>query len=305
MLGIARIAEKGLLPAAAITAAIAFLGVMAFEMNVMFGLLLTPITILFSAAVLAFVLLRHQEQAAVATALGAGVVVAVAAVVTGQFSKQIVVFIAICWLGTLVVSSVLRQSVSLKAAVLTTVPITVLAGLIGNAYKAQIIDFWQSALMQSLERFSEAELQSIGPESMELMRSSMPQMLAASAASWAFFIILCGVFIARYWQAQLFNAGGFQQEFHSLQLGKETVVVFAIAIALSLILSVSFFAVIASALLFVFFIQGLSVVHCLVKQRGLSRSWLTGMYIFLWFPPAMPFLGVLGMADNFIRLRKI
>lgn len=305
MLGIARIAEKGLLPAAAITAAIAFLGIMAFDMNVMFGLLLTPVTIMLSSAVLAFVLLRHQEQAAMTTALGAAIIVGVAAFITQQFSMQILLFTAICWLGTLLVSSVLRRSVSLKIAVLTTVPITVVIGLIGSAYKAQIVHFWQSALMLSLERFSEAELQSIGPETMDLMRNGMPQVLSESAASWAFFIILCSVFIARYWQAQLFNAGGFQQEFHSLRLGKETVVVFAIAIVLSLVLSVSLFAVIASALLFVFFIQGLSLLHCITKQRGLSRSWLTGMYIFLWFPPTMLFLSVLGMADNFIRLRKI
>ena len=305
MLGIARIAEKGLLPAAAITAAIALLGVMAFDMSVMFGLLLTPVTIMLSSAVLAFVLLRHQEQAAMTTACAAAVAVVLLAVVTQQYSAPILLFTALCWLGALGVASVLRQTVSLKAAVLTTIPVTVLVALIGISYKAEIVHFWQSALLESMANFSKEELQRLGPEKLDLMNNAMPQLLAESVASWAFFIVICGVFIARYWQAQLFNAGGFQQEFHSLRLGKEAVIAFAIVIALSLVFSVSLFAVIASALMFVFFIQGLSLLHCITKQRGMSRSWLTGMYVILWLPPTMLLLSVLGMADNFFRLRKI
>jgi len=304
LLGIARIAENGLLPAAAITAAIAFLGVLAFDMSVMLGLLLTPVTMMLSAAVLAFVLLRHMEQAAATTALIAAVAVGVAALVTQQFSIQILVFTLLCWASAMIVASVLRQTISLKIAVLVVAPLTVVIGLFGSAFKANIMHFWQSALMKSLANFSDAELARLGPEKMDLMRHRMPELLTESVGSWVFFIVLCAVFIGRYWQAQLFNAGGFQQEFHSLRFGKETVIAFAVATALSIAFSSTVFAVIASALMFVFFIQGLSVLHSVVKQRGLSRSWLTGMYIILWLPPTMLLLSLLGMVDNFFRLRQ-
>lgn len=308
MLGIARLTEKGLLPSAGITAAIAFLGVTTFDMNVMLGLFLTFVTTMLSAAVLAFVLLRHQEQAALTTALSAAVMVGLAALVAQQGSMRVLLFMAMCWLSALFVSYVLRQWVSLKAAVLATALITVLVGTGASIYKAQIMHFWHVEFAQMMEKFTAAELAQLEPEQLEFMEASfsrMPELLADSAANWIFIIILCSVFIARYWQAQLFNAGGFQQEFHSLKLGKEAVLAFAIATALSLMFSVAFFAIIASALVVGFFIQGLSVLHCITKQRGMSRSWLTGTYVLLLFPITVLLLSGLGMADNFFRLREI
>jgi len=271
LLGIARIAENGLIAAAAIAAAIAFLGIITFDMSVLIGLLLTPVAIMLSSAALAFVLLRHQEQAAITTALISAVLVVAAALVSQLYSTQILIFTVICWLGSLVVASVLRQTVSLKLAVLATVPVTVVVGLFGLMFKGQITHFFQSMWLKSLEKFSETELQRLDPQR----------------------------------QAQLFNTGGFQQEFHSLRLGKEAVIAFAISIGLSVVFSLSLFAIIASALTFVFFIQGLSVLHCITKQRGLSRNWLIGMYAILWLPLTMILLSILGMADNFFRLRKI
>jgi len=305
LLGIARIAENGLIAAAAIAAAIAFLGIITFDMSVLIGLLLTPVAIMLSSAALAFVLLRHQEQAAITTALISAVLVVAAALVSQLYSAQILIFTVICWLGSLVVASVLRQTVSLKLAVLATVPVTVVVGLFGLMFKGQITHFFQSMWLKSLEKFSETELQRLDPQSLDLMQNRMPQLLSDSVGSWAFFIVICSVFIGRFWQAQLFNTGGFQQEFHSLRLGKEAVIAFAISIGLSVVFSLSLFAIIASALTFVFFIQGLSVLHCITKQRGLSRNWLIGMYAILWMPLTMILLSILGMADNFFRLRKI
>lgn len=304
MLGIARIAENGLLAASFITAAIAFLGVLAFDTNVMFGLLLSPVCIMLSSAVLAFVLLRHQEQAALTAAMIAGGLVVLAALITQQYAVQILVYTGLCWMGSLVVAGVLRLTVSLKLAVLATVPVTVFVGLFGLAFKAQIIHFFQASWLESIAKFSEAELQALDSKNLELMQK-MPELLAESIGSWAFFIVLSSVFVSRYWQAQLFNPGGFQKEFHSLRLGKEAVIACVAALGLSLVFSSSFFAVISSALIFVFFIQGLSVLHCLTKQRGLSRSWLTGLYVILWLPPTMLLLSILGMVENFFHLRKL
>jgi len=305
MLGIARIAEMGLIAAAAITAAIALLGILAFDISVIFGLLITPITLMLSAGVLAFVVLRHREQPAMTTAAIALVITIAVSVVLVKDVKLILVFTVICWLSALLVASVLRGTVSLKIAVLSTVPLAIIVGLIAQIYKAEIVHYWQYSLRKSLSSLSEAELEQLGDERLTLMLDLMPKLLAESVTSWAFFIVLCGVFIARFWQAQLFNQGGFQKEFHSLRLGKEAVAVFAVAFVLAQLFTGAFWASIASALMFVFFIQGLSVVHCLTRQRGLSTGWLTGMYAILWLPPTMFALSVLGIADNFFQIRKI
>lgn len=305
MLGIARIAEAGLLSAAGITAAIAFLGIMAIDISVVFGLLVTPFALMLSAAVLAFVVLRHGEQPAITTMLVAGGIVLVASVVVLDDVKLALVFTALCWLSTVLVASVLRNTVNLKLAVLCTVPLVVFAGVVARVFKAEIVHYWQYSLRKSLAGLSEPELAQLGTEKLSLMQDVMPVLLTESVSSWTFFIVLCGVFIARFWQAQLFNQGGFQKEFHSLRLGKEAVGVFAGAFILTQLLTGSFWASIASAMMFAFFIQGLSVLHCLTKQRGLNKGWLTGMYVILWLPPTMFALSVLGIADNFFRIRKI
>lgn len=305
MLGLARIAEIGLFAAAMVAAAVAFLGVMVFDLSAVFGLLLTPIAIMLSAAVLAFVLLRHKEQAALTTALIAAAIILTASVLLQQYSPQVLIFIALCWLATLIVASVLLNAVSLRMAVLVVVPVAVVVGQVANFFKTEMVLFWQSLALEATAGLSDVELESLGEQNLTVIREIMPEMLAESTISWALFIITCGLFIARYWQAQLFNAGGFQKEFHALRLGREAVMAFVAAFGLAQVFSGPLFSSIASAMMFVFFIQGLSVLHCLVKQRGLSKSWLTGMYAILWLPPTAFVLSVLGIADNLFRIRKI
>ncbi len=305
MLGIARIAEMGLGAAATITAAITLLGILALDISVVFGLLLTPIALMLSAAVLAFVALRHGEQSAVTTALIAGLVTAgVSAYLLGD-AKIVLIFTAICWLSAVFVASVLRGTVSLKIAVLSAVPVAVVVALLASFFKADVTHYWQFSLRKSLSSLTDAELEQLGEQKLTLLLDMMPVLLAESASSWAFFIVVCGVFIARFWQAQLFNNGGFQKEFHTLRLGREAVAVFAVAFVLAKLFMGSFWASIATAMMFVFFLQGLSVLHCITKQRGLSTGWLSGMYAILWLPPTMFALSVLGIADNFFQIRKI
>jgi len=305
VLGIARVAEKGLFAAIAITAAIAFLGVMAFNVNMLFGLLVLPVTIMLSAAAVAFVLLRHSEQAAITTGFAACGVVTLVSLAAQQYSIKVLLFMAVCWLGSFSVAAVLRRTVSLRLAVLTMVPVTVLVALIGKSYKDDLIAYWQTSLMRNIEALSAQEKARLGVENIKLMQEDFPVMLADSLGSWVFFIVLCSVFIARHWQASLFNVGGFQKEFHSLKLGREAVLAFFAASVFAWLVGGGIWVTVASALMFVFFIQGLSVVHCLTKQRGLSQSWLTGIYILLWLPPTMLLLSALGLADNFFRLRNI
>jgi len=305
LLGIARITERGVAASVFVTAAIAFLGVLAFDLSAFFALLASPIIIMFSAAALAFVLLRHQENAALTTAMAAGVLVVIAAVLTTGSYLPILLSTGFIWLSTLLVAAVLRSTVSLKLAVLCVVPVTVVAGVLAAMYKPELMHFWQSEMTKVLETLSAAERQELTAQNFEQMREYFLNQVGSLLVTWTFFMVLGAVFIARHWQAQLFNVGGFQQEFHTLRLGKEAVIVFAIAIVLGQVIAGAFFQSVALAMLLVFFVQGLSVLHCLTKQRGLSKGWLTGTYIMLMWPPTMVLLSVLGMVDNFFQLRKI
>jgi uncharacterized protein YybS (DUF2232 family) len=60
----------------------------------------------------------------------------------------------------------------------------------------------------------------------------------------------------------------------------------------------------AMVAIFALFVQGLSVCHALVKQRGLSQGWLVGIYLLLLLPHTVLLLGALGLADNLYQLRQ-
>ncbi len=305
MLGIAQITERGLVASVLVIAAIAFLGVLAFDLSAFFALLASTVTAMFSAAALAFVLLRHQENAALTTAMAAGVLVVVASVLITRSYMPVLLCTGFVWLSALLVAAVLRTTVSLKLAVLCVVPVTVVAGVLTTIYKPEITHFWQSEMSKALSTLSAAERQELSDQNFEQVSEYFLIQIGSLLVTLTFYAVLGALFIARHWQAQLFNVGGFQQEFHTLRMGKEAVLVFIAAIVLGQVFASSFFQSIAFALLMVFFVQGLSVLHCLTKQRGLSKGWLTGTYIMLMWPPTMVLLSVLGVFDNFFRLRNI
>lgn len=325
MLGLARIAEKGMVSAAIITAALAFLGVISFDVSLMFGLTLTPISITFSCALIAFVVLRHQEQAAVSVMLIAGAIMLAVALLTGAMVWQVLVFIFLCWVGSAIIASVLSRTSLLNLALLTAVPITMFFAVIVWTQRKALVVFWRDAFVHSIGEISEADKAQLGAENVEKMFVTMPAMLAEAAANWPIIVIIAGLLIARYWQACLFNAGGFQREFHALKLGKQAAIVCAVLVAMSSVIpamlvsdengieaaaiNVGFPAkmllILASAMLFVFLLQGLSVLHSLAKQRGMNKGWLIGIYILMPLPPTMLLVGALGIADNFIRIRKV
>lgn len=312
------------MPAAVVTAAVAFLGVISFDVSLMFGLTITPLSVCLSCALIAFVVLRHQEQAAVSMMLIAGIVVLVAAVVTGAVVVEVLVFVVLCWLGTLVLATILRRTGALNLAVLAVVPFTLFIAMVVWSQRSGLIHFWRDALLSSIGEISEAEKAQLGAENVEKLFETMPMMMAESAANWAILVILGSIFIARHWQASLFNAGGFQREFHALKLGKQAAVFCAVVVLLSWLIPsfggsadeigsssegvafpVKLLLALASAMLFVFLIQGLSVLHCLAKQRGMNRGWLVGIYVLMPLPLTMLLVGALGIADNFVRIRKV
>jgi hypothetical protein len=212
------------------------------------------------------------------------------------------------WLGAFVLALVLRRTVSLDFAVLAAVPVSAVVALAATQYQSEFMDFWQAEFTKSLGP-GIAELQanpsaSVTAEQFSQLITDMSRLMAVSIGNWAILVVLCALFIARYWQAQLFNAGGFQKEFHALSLGKHA----AIACVISIVLAIAFegpvWLSLASAMVFVFFLQGLAIVHSIVKQRGMNPRWLVGMYALVILPNTVLLLGALGMADNLFRFRQ-
>ncbi|MDZ7782960.1 MAG: hypothetical protein U5K56_08535 [Halioglobus sp.] len=135
-----------------------------------------------------------------------------AVVVAWQFgdSSYIVLFA-----GTLALALVLRASVSLPLTLLGSVPVGLVAGLVvlafGDAYLEQV----RSSVIEPYMTYLEQQL-SRGGEPVTLPRPAASAIAGMIGVGSAVMAVLC-LLLARYWQAALYNPGGFGEEFRSLR----------------------------------------------------------------------------------------
>jgi hypothetical protein len=114
---------------------------------------------------------------------------------------------------------------------------------------------------------------------------------------------LLGLIIARWWQALLYNQGGFQKEFHSLKLNR-SVGAGCLILALIGMVSNNSFGVWLKLASIPLLICGIAFVHFTVKVLGLNKFWLFLMYVSMLFGTMSFILTGVGAADSFLNLRE-
>lgn len=138
----------------------------------------------------------------------------------------------------------------------------------------------------------------------ELLEGAVPLVNGVMAAGLVI-SITTATLLARWYQAALFNPGGFGQEFRALSLPRSV----ALAIVISMFGAFLLDGLISQwlrDLVFVgtavFLFQGLALCHHQVKQRGWSVNWLVAMYLLIiLLPQALLFTACLGFADAWLR----
>ena len=181
---------------------------------------------------------------------------------------------------------------SLGIATLSGVVLVCLAGLL---FQAEMNDF-----VNELEEMLATASEQSGQTMLVLTRNGF----LAFAAWVVIFNTVIGLVLSRWWQALLYNPGGFQEEFQMLRLSpKLSLVCLTIFIAgLALGGNYQLWLRLASIPLL---IGGLAIVHYVVQHKGFGRQVLVVMYVglFLFGPVLMVLLGALGAADSVMNFR--
>ena len=276
---------------------------------------------------LAAVVMRGRFQALLVTVLGAGsllfcwISAAVLALVTlrkGAGEGAWLLFWALLPAGTLVyvygdsgplalllsvmvLALVLRSTVNLPLAVLACVPVGVVTGLVlvgfSGAYLEQIATYFGEFLAGLEEQLSQ------GGQQVALARPTSLQIAGMLGAGTAMSAVLC-LLMARYWQAALYNPGGFGEEFRALYYPP----LVAVALALGLIALASLGAeyrtwAVICALPLSF--AGLALVHARAASRGQGKGWLIGFYlVWLLFDPVKLLVVFAAIADSWFNFRQ-
>lgn len=269
------------------------------------SLLLPPVGYL-SGGALALVTLRHG-------ATEGGIVMAGALLIGAMFSavllgSPVVALLmgAVSWLPVWALSQALRSTVSLAKTLQMTVLLGGLAVVVMHVVLGDTTIWWREVLDTIFQPVVEAGV-SVEGGSWEESINQMSRLMTGLVAAALMMSTLVSLLLGRWWQSQLFNPGGFREEFHGLRLDKRLAVVLFVCVGLAMADLAQWISDLLPVLLLPFLLSGLAVVHSTVSRLKANMAWLVVMYALLLV--AMPQVGsmiaLLGVVDAWINVRAL
>ena len=225
-----------------------------------------------SAAAIALVTLRNGSASGGWLTLWAILPAIIIAAISGDTGSVLLL------LGTFSLAVILRESVSLSLAVMASVPLALLGGAALTLFNGVFLQELVATFNQALAQFEQELAQGEAAE-MVFNGVSVPQVAALLATGNAV-IALLSLILGRYWQASLYNPGGFGEEFRALRLPVGAVLLMASA-ALILWWMGADWRVWSAVVVLPLTIVGFSLLHAFAKRAGKGVTWLTLMYA-LW-----------------------
>jgi len=225
-----------------------------------------------SAAAIALVTLRNGSASGGWLTLWAILPAIIIAAISGDTGSVLLL------LGTFSLAVILRESVSLSLAVMASVPLALLGGaaltLFNGVFLQELVATFNQALAQFEQELAQGEAAEIVFNGV-----SVPQVAALLTTGNAV-IALLSLILGRYWQASLYNPGGFGEEFRALRLPVGAVLLMASA-ALILWWMGADWRVWSAVVVLPLTIVGFSLLHAFAKRAGKGVTWLALMYA-LW-----------------------
>lgn len=267
--------------------------------------LILPLIGLISSAVIALVTLRKGAEEGLIVGAFAGFSGGLLAFAALGNPLPAIGFVLMLWLPVWVLGLILRQTRSLALTVQAAALFGLLVVVGVRLFAADPAAYWMELLepvRRSLVRSSVID----ATVSERLVVQAARWMTGAFAATFYFQLVLA-LFIGRWWQALLYNPGGFGAEFRALRIRSE--VAYSALALVVLILLLDGGAMWASDLLLLlaplFFLQGMAIVHGLAHAYSAHRGWLIGFYglLLLVMPYAEILVAGFGFLDNWVDLR--
>jgi hypothetical protein len=269
------------------------------------AMMMPPLSILSGAAV-ALTTLRAGIRSGAVVVLGSiGFVAVLAGLMPGSMSPN-TVYLGVLWLVLLAMSWLLRETRSLA---ITTVA-TGLLGMMGIAVTYLILGdvagWWESVLPPLLEPAMQPGGPLADPELARQILEGLPKVMTGYiAAGLVLNTVLC-LYLARGWQAKLFNPGGFRSEFYEMRFGVKPALLSMIVLALVLVPMGGLSSAAAEILIVVlslYVIQGLAIIHAVVAKRKMHVAWLVVSYVVaLFISPQL--IALLGLTDTWTDFRQ-
>ena len=207
-------------------------------------------------------------------------------------------------LGSSSLALVLRASESWVRTLLVSVALgLVYSVMLGAAFRPQI-----EALAQEIVKILPLALgdlyQQLSVDERARFASLIAPVLTGLIAALLQVVSVLSLILGRYWQALLYNPGGFGREFRSIRIpaGPAMLLLACMVVGPNFGPQMALLAPICSVPL-VF--AGLALIHGLAAQKRLAKFWLVGLYVtlVLFMQLIYPLLVVLAIVDSLIDFR--
>ena len=208
--------------------------------------------------------------------------------------------VSVASLGIMVVAAIVHKVLAswqwtLLAIVVAAVIISLAFGILMGSSVTSLVAAAQEMLANVKNQEQDTQL------SIELTESMLLGLVATILAIGS----MMSLMLARWWQAGIYNPGGFQKEFHSFTIEVKVAVLLVAIVLTGQILpnSSQIWAELAALPLLV---AGIALVHFTVKLFGQGKQWLAFVYVGMIMvgKPVTLLLVVLGLTDSLIDLRS-
>jgi hypothetical protein len=261
---------------------------------------------LLSTACVGLVVLRHGARAGAMTA-GASTLVCglLMAMIFGN-PLPALGFLLMQWLPVGMLGQLLRSSRSLVRTTQAGLGFGLLAVVVQYVSLGDPNTFWAEQLKPMAQNFVDAGLFD-QTQSVEMV-SQLAGVMCGVLAAGILLQLLFSLYLARWWQALLYNPGGFAAEFHQLRLYKLVALPGAIILLLWLLPGIALPAAVSclgALFLSLFLLQGLAVAHGVFGGMKNPQRWLVVTYLmlFVFMPQMFLALAIIGLLDVWIDFR--
>jgi hypothetical protein len=210
------------------------------------------------------------------------------------------------WLPIWLLAELLRASRSLALSLQAALAIGLVVIALAYLQLGQPETEWQSLLQPFGEALKESEVLDAdqADQLIEVLAGWMTGVLAAGM----FLQLVFGLLLGRWWQALLYNPGGFRSEFHQLRLYPALAWLALPVLALTLTGASGDWELLrylGVLLLAAYSLQGLAVAHGIAWRAGANPGWLVGLYLllFLAMAHAVMVLAAVGLTDAWFDYR--
>ncbi len=258
-----------------------------------------PASILSLGSVVLYTLRRGTYEAITVVAYTSLLITTVALFVNVPI--PFVVYYALIMWSTWVIAIALRESQHFSLALEIAFLMGIVYAVGSHFLIPDPVAMWKQALSKIIPENAPIEdpKQFIG-----FMATYMTQAVVVGG----FINIMLGLLMGRWWQALLYNPGGFRQEFLAFKIQPKLAAInlaIIVVAGLGIMVSPEVSGVIFNLVIVLYAFVGIAVLHTLISRTKLGQFAVPMFYITLFFIPRILLpVALLGFSDTWLDIRK-